>query len=138
MFFLSQTKIDSEILVPRAPLNSLTEHGYEDGDTPRVCGAPSINQCIMALSAALHDTNLYVYELLEEDGTVSDKYIVPLHSQVPDCEITGEVWFDHPMKLKYVGVIHVIKPYGPGYKYHFGENDRYQAILYDWEYEWVS
>ena len=118
-------------LVPRIPDNFLTKNKYEDSKTPRVVFAPSINQCLMGLSRNLTNEEFYVYTPYLID---LNKLKKPHINQVPDCEITGEVWSTEKIRVKKVGKIRVTKDAGKdGHPYIFGNQQK--AELYDWEYK---
>jgi hypothetical protein len=53
LYFLSPDNMDGKTLSPRVPDNFLIKNGYEDGETPRVCFAKSIDGALMALSQIL-------------------------------------------------------------------------------------
>lgn len=117
-------------LVPRIPDNFMTKNKYEDSKTPRVVFAPSINQCLMGLSRNLTNEEFYVYTPYLID---LNKLKKPHINQVPDCEITGEVWSTEKIRVKKVGKIKVTKDAGKdGHPYIFGNQQK--AELYDWEY----
>lgn len=42
VFFISTADLDRQTLIPRVPKNFLTEQGYEDNTTKRVCLSTSI------------------------------------------------------------------------------------------------
>ena len=118
-------------LVPRIPDNFMTKNKYEDSKTPRVVFAPSINQCLMGLSRNLTNEEFYVYTPYLID---LNKLKKPHINQVPDCEITGEVWSTEKIRVKKVGKIKVTKDAGKdGHPYIFGNQQK--AELYDWEYK---
>lgn len=118
-------------LVPKIPDNFMTKNKYEDSKTPRVVFAPSINQCLMGLSRNLTNEEFYVYTPYLID---LNKLKKPHINQVPDCEITGEVWSTEKIRVKKVGKIKVTKDAGKdGHSYIFGNQQK--AELYDWEYK---
>ena len=51
VFFISTEGLDGQTLIPRVPKNFLTERGYEDNVTKRVCLSTSIMGCLAAMSA---------------------------------------------------------------------------------------
>lgn len=132
LYCISQRNMDGETLVPRIPDNYLTKNGYEDADTPRVCFAPSVDQCLIALSQNNANKSFYVYE--PEDQSKIDVY-KPNTKAVPDSKITGELWAIQPVKLKRVGQILCTEDAGEdGMKYTYGNGKT--AELYRWNYEW--
>ncbi len=134
MYHLSQSNLDNKTIQPNIPSNFFTKNGYEENKTPRVCFAPSISKCLRALTQKCEDMVLFVHV---PDG----KYDVytPTLKEVPDQNLTGEMWITKPVKLKCIGCVKVIKDKGePGLKYYYGEDNKYSAELYDWEYKWIS
>jgi len=140
---ISESRIDSfryyhlsqdnnlTVLEPKVPDNFLTRNKYEDSKTPRVSFAPTINQCLMGMSENVAGNEYYVYIPYQIDY---NKLVKPHTNQVPDCNITGEVWALQPVRVKCVGKIKVIGDAGlPGHPYTYGEDKI--AHLYDWEYK---
>ena len=129
-YFVSESS-DIKSMVPRIPDNYMTRHGYEDSKTPRVCFAPSINSCLMALSQKCTGMELYVYI---PDGNYEIYH--PSVSQVPDVNITGEVWIKSKVRVKKIGKIKVIGDKGlDGHPYRYGNKT---AELYDWNWKWIE
>ena len=129
-YFVSESN-DIKSLVPRIPDNYMTRHGYEDSKTPRVCFAPSINSCLMALSQKCTGMELYVYI---PDGNYEIYH--PSVNQVPDVNITGEVWIKSKVRVKKIGKIKVIGDKGlDGHPYRYGNKT---AELYDWDWKWIE
>lgn len=129
LYFLSSISMDDEVLQPRIPDNYFTRSGYEDSRTPRVCFAPSIDQCLMGLSENLEGKEFYAH--IPEDV---HKLTHPTKKQVPDCEITGEVWITKPVVVQCVGKIKVEKSIGDGIDFTYGNNT---ASLYKWKWKWL-
>lgn len=129
-YFVSESS-DIKSMGPRIPDNYMTRHGYEDSKTPRVCFAPSINSCLMALSQKCTGMELYVYI---PDGNYEIYH--PSVSQVPDVNITGEVWIKSKVRVKKIGKIKVIGDKGlDGHPYRYGNKT---AELYDWDWKWIE
>lgn len=125
LYFISDKDINGAILKPRVPKNFLTDNGYEDNETKRVCFAPSINQCLMAMSSNLKDKKFYVYV---PDGDY--EIYKPTVKEVPNVKITGEVWIKEPVRIKKIGRIRVNGDSGKkGHEYRYGDNK--VAELYD-------
>lgn len=119
------------VLEPKVPDNFLTRNKYEDSKTPRVSFAPTINQCLMGMSENVDGNEYYVYIPYQIDY---NKLVKPHTNQVPDCNITGEVWALQPVRVKCVGKIKAIGDAGlPGHPYTYGDDKI--AHLYDWEYK---
>ena len=127
---------DLSIVEPSIPDNYMTKNKFEDHKTKRVCFAPSINQCLMAMSRNLTGETFYVYTLYESDYKKIKK---PSVNQVPDVNITGEVWITDPVKVKYIGKIRVIGvSTNDGYSYMYGDDKKHKAELYDWDYTVIA
>ena len=120
-------------LQPSVPNNFLTDYGFENNTIKRVCFTPSIDQCLMAMSANITHKEFYVYIPYNID---TNKLRKPSVEEVPDSLITGEVWSLQSVRIKCIGKIRVTKPKGTTHKYNYG--DKYTAELYEWEYEWVE
>lgn len=129
-YHISKAK-DLKSLTPRVPDNFMTKNGYEDGKTARVCFATSIDGCLKGLSKNCAGEEYFVYV---PDGNY--KIYKPSKKEVPDVEITGEVWIKETVELKCIGKIKVIEDAGKdGEPYTYGE---YTAELYEWNYKWIE
>lgn len=132
MYCISPQELDGKTLTPRVPDNYFTNNGYEDGETPRVCFSPTVDQCLMALSQKTTNMPFYVYE--PENISKIDVY-QPNEKAVPDCKITGELWVVQPVTLKRVGKIICQEDAGKdGLEYTYGDGKK--AELYEWNYIW--
>lgn len=131
-FRLSLKNSDGEVIKPSIPNNYLTAHGYEDDSTARVCFAPTINHCLMAMSRNVKGQEFFV---MIPDGNYS--IYKPTSKEVPDSVATKEVWITEPVKVKCIGKIKVISDDGKdGYKYTYGNGK--EAELYGWKYKWFE
>lgn len=131
LYFLSVSNMDKKYLYPRIPKNFMTDNGYEDNHTKRVCFSTSIDGCLRALSKK-PDPILYVHQ---PDGEY--EIYKPSKDEVPDVFITNEVWITESVKLKCIGSIRIVGDKGDsGFKYTYGNN--HTAELYDWEWEWIN
>ena len=103
LYHISEFK-NIEMLIPSIPSNYLTDKGYEDNTTPRVCVARSINECIIGKGDLKVNTKLYVY-------SPTEKYEIyrPSEKEVPDCSVTGELWIKEYVLVKCIGIIEVTK-----------------------------
>ena len=129
---LTFKNMDGETVQPSVPKNYFTKNGYEDGVTKRVCFAPDIGKCLMAMSMKLTDMEFFV---MIPDG----KYEIykPSVKEVPDSKITGEVWIKEPVKLKCIGKIKCTGDAGKdGHEFTYGDGKK--AELYDWNWEWIE
>ena len=130
LYFLSETNLDGQTLVPRIPKNFFTDNGLEDNTTKRVCFAPTIDNCLLGLSMNCKNKEFYVHVPV---GLFS--VIYPNKAQVPDVEITGEMWICKPVKIECVGKIKVDGGDGkPGRKYTYGDNIVDELFGWKWHY----
>lgn len=120
---------DGAVISPRVPRNYMTDNGYEDDKTPRVCFSTSINGCLRAMSANLKNKEFYVFI---PDGKYD--FYRPTVKEVPDQLVTNEVWIKEDVKLKMIGKIHVSEAKDRPMRYNYG-TDKY-AELYDWKWRW--
>lgn len=131
MYFISQVELDGETMKPRIPKNFFTENGYEDDYTDRVCFAPSVEQCLTALSQNVSGKKFNVYE---PDPSQKHTVYKPNEGAVPDSKVTGELWITEPVKVKKVGEIVCTGDDGKdGMPFEYGNHT---AELYGWTYEW--
>lgn len=136
MYFLSDKNMDSKILRPRIPSNFFTRNGFEDDSIPRISFAPSIDKCLMGLSQNLEGKRLYVHIPIIENKTKISK---PTKIQVPDSQITREIWILTDVKIKCIGTI-IVKstPDNKSHKFSYGPNDKFTAELWDWSWSWEN
>lgn len=137
LFFVSEHGDYNEtILQPKVPNNYMTQNGFEDNKTPRVCFSTSIDGCLIALSQNITNKEFYVYQPVGKH-----KVIVPTEKQVPDVKITKERWICEPVELTCIGKIKAIDENGPkddGIPYRYGPNKEHEARLYAWGYKWLE
>lgn len=137
LYFISKDRLDeTEIIRPRIPDNYMTQHGYEDNKTPRVCFSTSIDGCLTALGMNVSNQKFYVYQPISDA-----KVITPTEEQVPDVKITKERWICEPVQLHYIGAIKAIDENGPhddGEPYRYGKNKEFEARLYHWGWKWLN
>ena len=105
LYFISEQNINKNILFPRIPNNYFTQHGYEDNKHERVCFCKTIEKCLMALSMNCKDLVFNVYEV---DNVDDYQIFKPSTIEVPDSNITGELWILTPVKIRFVGKIKCI------------------------------
>lgn len=130
LFHLSIINLNNKTLQPKIPNNFLTKNGYEDNKTKRVCLSKTIDGALIAMSQNLSGMDLYVHKPAREI-----KIITPTEAEVPDCNLTGEVWCTRPVKLICVGKIHIDGPSGSAGIYRYGKNT---AELYSWYWDWID
>lgn len=87
-----------KMFYPRVPKNNFTKSGFEDNQTPRICVAPSVSECLTALWMVRDDakeeltsqnipTEYFVYV-----PTGDYRIIKPTLKQVPESKFTNEHW----------------------------------------------
>jgi RimJ/RimL family protein N-acetyltransferase len=133
LIFLSDKNMGGKTLIPRVPNNFLIKNGYEDSVTPRVCFADSIDKALMAISRNLTGEELYVHQ----PKNINKKAIYkPTIKEVPDVNITGEIWYKEPVELECIGKILVTADDGKdGHKYTYGNKT---AELFGWDWDWLE
>ena len=132
LYFISEKDIKDNILYPRIPDNYFTQHNYEDNKHERICFCKTIDKCLMALSK--NCTNI-VFNVYEVDNINNYQVYEPNINEVPDCEITKELWILTPVKIKLVGKIKCTEAVeNDGYTFSYGDKT---AKLYEWKYEWM-
>jgi hypothetical protein len=100
MVFTVLYHVSAEVLVdlvlqPRVP--SITGDG-EDKQIPRVCLSPFIEGAISAIEPWSNQT-LHLYAAYNVNA------YIPTQNQVPDRELTGEVWSLDSIELTHLGII---------------------------------
>ena len=137
-YFVSMINMNDELLQPRIPDNFLTQVGAEDNKTPRVCFSDSIDGCLIALSRNLKGMKLFVH-VADCDESVLRQFRHPTTEEVPDADITDEVWSLKPVEIKCIGQIQVKKAYPKPLPYKYTDSDGTQktAELYSWDWEWI-
>ena len=131
LVFLSETNMHGQTLIPRIPRNFLTDNGFEDNKTKRVCFAQSIDKCLLGLSMNCKGKIFYVHTPVGQF-----KVIHPTKAQVPDVHLTGETWICEPVKIECLGKIKVIDDDGlPGRKYTYGNG--IEAELFGWKWKYI-
>lgn len=133
LYHLSSNNMNGKTIFPRVPENFFTKNGYEDSKTKRVCFSTSIDGCLRGMSQNLTNKKFYVHI---PDPSYKFNIYTPTTDEVPDSEITGEVWITKPVKLKCISLIEVIGDTGEdGIKFTYGDKE---AELYDWNWREVN
>ena len=130
-YFISEKKLDGEVLKPRVPDNFFTKNGYEDKTSPRISFAPSVGKCLAGLSQNVEGKTYYVYS--PEDISKCQVY-KPKTKAVPDSAITDELWVANPTKVKQVAKIQVTGNEGKAGK-TFSYGDKTATLYDDWVYK---
>lgn len=96
LYHLSQTEVG--LMVPRVPKSD-----YEDQTIPRICFSTSIQGCLIGINENkdIQGKRFKVY------STETDEYYKPALSEVPDRDITGEVWIQYALEPEYLYDIEV-------------------------------
>jgi GNAT superfamily N-acetyltransferase len=105
MYHLSEKPLASLTMSPRVPDNYLTQKGFEDGTTPRVSFAESVDGAIRGLSMKLSGKELHVYVPVGKYSRLT-----PTIAQVPDSKVTSEQWVTSDVRVKLLGKIKVVSP----------------------------
>ena len=129
-FFLSKVSMNDDVLIPRIPDNFMTKNGYEDNTTPRVCFSKSIDGALAALSRNLEGEELFVH-IPDEKHQIYN----PTIKEVPDKDITDEVWIKEKVNVKMIGKIKILKAKPKGKDYIYGDNEK--ATIYFWDWKWL-
>lgn len=129
-YHLSSENLDGLLIYPRVPDNSMVRYGHEDGVTQRVSFAPTVGQCLRGFAKDIKDQVFYVHV-----ASNTPTYIKPTQKQVPDVQVTGEIWATSPVTMKCIGIIKVThaRPEPTGFNYG-GTN----AQSYAWNYQWLQ
>lgn len=137
LFFVSEHgDYDETVVHPKIPDNYMTQNGFEDNTTPRVCFSTSIDGCLIALGQNITNKVFYVYQPVGKH-----KVVVPTEEQVPSVKITKERWICEPVELTCIGKIKAIDENGPkddGIPYRYGPNKEHEDRLYAWGYQWLK
>lgn len=129
---LSCDDLDGVTLTPRIPDNFYTLKGYEDNKIKRVCFAERVDKCLSALSRAVEGREFNVY--IPESPAWKFWAFRPSAKQVPDVDLTGELWVLRPIKVRLFGRI-VVTGYHKISSYVYG--DGRIGLVYHWDYEWI-
>lgn len=130
LFHLSTANLDTLTIYPSIPDNSMVINGYEDGITPRISLAPTIGQCLRGFAQNIKGMEFYVHVPVSIPPVVK-----PTIKQVPDAQVTGEVWSMTPITMKCVGLIRVTNARSEPSTFKYGDGS---AASYAWNYQWVS
>jgi hypothetical protein len=134
-FHVSSEELDQVTFFPRVPKNTLTNSGNEEGTIARVCFAPTVDQCLMAMC------NEYgVYNIYEPVDYGVLTVVNNTKKFVPDYIYTNEIWTVTETKFKKLGSIYVY-----GYPDWEGEfllknkvNGRYTGKVVSWYWKNIS
>ena len=128
LYYVSPELKPSLELIPHVPDNYMTKNGFEDSEKRRVMFSRDIPGALMALSRDISDQVLYAYCPSEKVAVYS-----PNQQEVPDVDITHEVWSDKKVRVYPKYKILVKDSTKPGLSYTYGHGRK--AMLYPWNYK---
>jgi hypothetical protein len=120
LYHLSQTEVG--LMVPRVPKSD-----YEDQTIPRICFSTSIQGCLIGINENkdIQGKRFKVYAI------ETDEYYRPALSEVPDRDITGEVWIQYALEPEYLYDIEVTGKNGE----HLEELNGNMVMVPQWSYK---
>lgn len=120
LYYLSPSEI--ELLVPKAPISD-----YEDQTIPRICFNTSIQGCLIGINENKDITGqrFKVYSIEADD------YYIPTMSEVPDRQLTDEVWVQAAVEPDYLYDIEITGKSGEKL-YELGRD---MVMVPQWEYK---
>lgn len=134
--------VASKTLTPRIPDNEFVEWGVEDGKTKRICFATSISKATLALGRCKEGQEFHVYEVdlsSVDQATLMKHIVTPSKDQVPDVDITKEVWCTIPVKVKYTKTIKLTSiKHEYTLKFKRKDGTEYVGHPREWNYDVVS
>lgn len=133
LFRLMAENVDGMTIDPVVPDNFMTRHGFENGEVPRICFAPSIDLAIIALGMNCGGMDSYVY--VPEVIPYKTYLIRPGSDEVPDADITHEVWLIKPTVLHCIGKIRIGDTFCSAGTYLL---DGQPHQLWFWNYRWIE
>ena len=132
-YIISDEILDGVRIKPKIPRNYLTENGYSDNNTPRICLFSSVSGALCSKIGDIKEKEFYVYTI---PRTEVNSVVVPTIDQVPDRAITDEIWLLKPVKLIYYGKIKVANAKPNPIPYIYGKNKK--GHIYKWNYTWLD
>ena len=132
MYHLSVDNHHGELFKPHIPTNRLPR---EDNTTPRVCFADTIVGAWKAMPHQMIGTDCIMLFVHVPAYIPSKEYIVfPTEEQVPDVNITGELWSVKPVRMELIGTIVIQDSFGVvdwGWldEFHITEAERRSATM---------
>lgn len=120
LYHLSQTEVG--LMTPRVPKSD-----YEDQTIPRICFSTSIQGCLIGINENkdIQGKRFKVYSIETDD------YYRPALSEVPDRDITGEVWIQYAVEPDYLYDIEVTGRSGE----HLEELSGNMVMVPQWSYK---
>jgi hypothetical protein len=134
-FFHLSPEIIEKQLHPRIPRNWMTNTGNEDNTIPRVCFAPTIDQCLIAVGG--YREHFYVYEPELYGGL---QIVKDTRREVLDAYLTDELWVLSPVKLKRIGEIVITsnRLFESEFYLRTRVDDLYKTFSTSWDWKSIS
>ncbi len=130
LWHVTPNKLPKNILTPHIPHNYMTERGFENNITPRVCLAPCIKY---ALRGRNQQGYLYVYSIRTDE---IETLYYPTVDDVPDVDLTKEIWcLDPIVHCDFYGKIDCNNRKGKFIPFTLKNGE--ECTVADWEYEFV-
>ena len=130
MYHISEKPLEHLTLHPRIPDNYMTQNGYEDNVTPRVCFSTDISTCILALPFKSKGMQLYVYK---PKHIYNQGIYIPTSDEVPDAKLSQEIWSLNSIELQPFCMIELQDAIEPGLPYLYGDNQEAELFFYDYK-----
>jgi len=142
MYHLSSKKL--ETLKPQNPNNYLTSINKEYNGVKRISIAPSIDKCLIGFSDPFlgdKGLELYVYEINTNDCKIKK----PTKKEVPDKELSDELWVLTEIKANCIGKIKILpnlqNKHEIGPKYFNNKiscwSGKNEYVSWTWKYDWL-
>lgn len=126
-YHLSRKKLyNGNFLTPKIPTNMREE---ELDLSPRICFSNSIDGCLMAGISKGVGRSMYVYTPVDYAEIYKPKVY-----EVRDCKITGEVWIQKRIPVKFLG--RIIPTKFKGRKTFHTYKGNIDVHMYEWK--WVE
>ena len=122
-YFISKQNHDGKTLEPLIPKNRMRD---EDNKIKRICVSSSIAGCLTAIHILKEGNYVYIH------SCESDSVIQPTIKQVPDVQLTGELWIIEPVKMTLISKIKITK------KTCFYPNIRNEIGVINYEYKRIK
>lgn len=136
LYHLSEDDLNNKLITPRVPYNKLTKTGFENCSIARICFAPNVENCLIAIGDDLQDKIFNVYEPMNYNNLqiISNDEIVK-NNYVADAFLTREVWVTNPVIMKYLYKIKVLNAVDKPFKVQYDDEI---CSEYSWNYEIIK
>jgi hypothetical protein len=132
LYHLSKINLDNQIVVPSIPTNYFTKHNFENNTTPRISFSPSIDGCLIGLSQNVMGLTFFVHE--PDSYDLLERFKVSI-AEVPDAELTQEVWLVDAIKVRKIAKIRVLEAIEPALPFYYNQT---AAECYAWTWHFVN